>query len=256
MSQPGSHQPTPIEHYAIIGDTQTAGLVSIDGSIDWLCLPRFDSGACFAALLGDPSHGRWCLAPAGEVRRIRRRYRPGTLVLETELETAEGVVRLVDCMPPGELIPNVVRLVEGVSGRVTMRMELVIRFDYGWIVPWVRNLDGVLVAVGGPDALALRTPVAVHGAGLTSVAEFTVAAGERVPFVLTWFPSHDATPEHLDAAPAVAASERWWSDWSAQCTYQGPWREAVVSSLVTLKALTYAPTGGLVAAATTSLREQ
>src|SRR5688572_23109068 len=245
----------PIEDYALIGDTRTAALVGIDGSIDWLCLPRFDSGACFAALLGAPEHGRWLLAPAGQVRSTARRYREGTLVLETELATDGGVVRLVDCMPPGEEIPNVLRLVEGVSGEVAMRMELVIRFDYGWVVPWVRRQDGVLLAVGGPDALSLRTPAAVRGRGLTTVAEFTVRAGECVPFCLSWFPSHERTPEPWDVEEAVKSAEAWWRTWSARCTYQGPWREAVLGSLITLKALTYAPTGGIVAAPTTSLPE-
>ena len=244
-----------IEDYAMIGDTRTAALVCKDGSIDWLCLPRFDSGACFAALLGEPRHGRWLLAPRGDVARTSRRYRPGTLVLETEIATADGTVRIVDCMPPNEDVPNVLRLVEGVSGRVPMRMELVIRFDYGWVVPWVRSLDGVLVAIGGPDALALVTPVPVHGEGLTTVADFEVGAGDCVPFLLSWFPSHEPPPPALDVAGMVAESEAWWRAWSDRCDYQGPWREAVVGSLVTLKALTYLPTGGIVAAATTSLPE-
>jgi GH15 family glucan-1,4-alpha-glucosidase len=245
----------PIEDYAVLGDTRTAALVGKNGSIDWLCLPRFDSGACFAALLGDASHGRWQLAPVAEVRRVQRRYRDGTLVLETEFTTDDGVVRVVDCMPPDESIPNVLRQVEGVAGRVAMRMELVIRFDYGWAVPWVRKIGGALIAIGGPDALALRTPVAVHGEGLTSVAQFTVGAGERVPFVLSWYPSHERCPPAIDADAAIAAAETWWRAWSRRCTHAGPWREAVVSSLITLKALTYLPTGGIVAAATTSLPE-
>jgi GH15 family glucan-1,4-alpha-glucosidase len=153
----------PIESYALLGDTRTAALVGIDGSMDWLCLPRFDSPACFAALLGEPRHGRWLLAPREGVRGTRRHYRDGTLVLETEFATDAGVVRLVDCMPPDEAIPNVLRVVEGVSGRVSMRMELTIRFDYGWLVPWMRRIDGAHVAVGGPDALTLRTPVEAHG---------------------------------------------------------------------------------------------
>ena len=245
----------PIEDYAVLGDTRTAALVGRNGSIDWLCLPRFDSGACFAAILGDSRHGRWLLAPATPARQTRRRYRDGTLVLETEFITDTGTVRVVDCMPPWESIPNVLRLVEGVSGEVAMRMELIIRFDYGWVVPWVRRADGVLLAIGGPDALALHTPINVHGHGLSTVAEFTVAAGESVPFVLSWFPSHEAPPPAMDVTRLVADSETWWRTWSAQCTYQGPWREAVVGSLITLKALTYAPTGGIVAAATTSLPE-
>ncbi|HUS64667.1 MAG TPA: glycoside hydrolase family 15 protein [Kofleriaceae bacterium] len=246
-----------IEDYALIGDTRTACLVSRSGSIDWLCLPRFDSGACFASLLGDPRHGRWSIHPAdGSVRSTRRRYRDGTLVLETEFSTKTGVVRVVDCMPPGEALPNVVRLVEGVEGEVSMRMELIIRFDYGWVVPWVQTVQGVLHAVGGPDALTLRTPLAHRGEDLTTVADFVVRAGEQVPFVLTWHPSNTPDPEPLDAARAVAGAEAWWRAWSERCTYQGPWREAVVRSLITLKALTYSPTGGIVAAATTSLPER
>jgi GH15 family glucan-1,4-alpha-glucosidase len=244
-----------IESYALLGDTRTAALVGRDGSIDWLCLPRFDSAACFAALLGDARHGRWLVAPRGEVRSTRRRYREGTLVLETEFTTDSGVVRVIDCMPPDEEIPNVLRLVEGVSGQVAMRTELVVRFDYGWLVPWVRNLDGAFVAVGGPDALTLRTPVTLHGEGLITVGDFTVSAGERVPFLLSWHPSHEPSPPALDVTHMVSAAEAWWRAWSERCTYQGPWREAVLSSLVALKALTYAPTGGIVAAATTSLPE-
>jgi GH15 family glucan-1,4-alpha-glucosidase len=246
----------PIEDYALIGDTRTAALVGRNGSIDWLCLPRFDSEACFAAVLGEPRHGRWSLAPAGGSNQVTRRYLDGTLVLETEFATGTGTVRLVDCMPPDEDIPNVIRVVEGVDGQVAMRMELVIRFDYGWIVPWVRTVDGALRAVGGPDALTLHTPVTTHGENLTTVADFTVRAGERVPFVLTWHPSHTPPPPALDAGVAVTAAETWWRQWAAHCTYQGPWREAVLRSLITLKALTYSPTGGMVAAATTSLPER
>jgi GH15 family glucan-1,4-alpha-glucosidase len=245
----------PIEDYALIGDTQTAALVGRDGSIDWLCLPRFDSSACFAALVGDAGHGRWLLAPSAEVRRIRRRYRGNSLVLETEFETDQGTVRVVDCMPVRQAEPDLVRVVEGVAGDVPMRMELVIRFDYGSIVPWVRNLDGVLRAIGGPDALSLWSPVATHGQNLTTCAEFTVRAGERQPFLLVWHPSH-LSPEGVDPLAQVSDTEQWWEDWARRCTYQGPWRDAVVRSLVTLKALTYAPTGGMVAAATTSLPER
>jgi GH15 family glucan-1,4-alpha-glucosidase len=246
----------PIEDYALIGDTRTAALVSKSGSIDWLCLPRFDSAACFAAILGQPRHGRWLLAPPeGSVRSTRRRYRQDTLVLETEFATDAGVVRVVDCMPPDEDIPNVVRLVEGVEGEVSMRMELVMRFDYGWVVPWVRTVDGVLRAVAGPDALTLRTPVEHHGEDRTTISDFKVRAGERVPFALTWHPSNRPDPGALDVAAEIARAETWWRAWSSRCTYQGPWREAVLRSLITLKALTYTPTGGLVAAPTTSLPE-
>jgi GH15 family glucan-1,4-alpha-glucosidase len=247
--------PLAIEDYALIGDTRTAALVGKDGSIDWLCVPRFDSAACFAALLGEPRHGRWLLAPANALRRVTRRYRPGTLVLETEFTTDAGVVRVVDCMPPGESIPNVLRLVEGVSGEVPMRFELIIRFDYGWVVPWVRTIDGVLVAVAGPDALALHTPVRVHGEDLTSVAEFSVKPGQQVPFVLSWYPSHETAPADLNVGSLIHESEQWWRKWSDHCTYQGEWRDAVERSLITLKALTYLPTGGIVAAPTTSLPE-
>jgi GH15 family glucan-1,4-alpha-glucosidase len=249
--------PSRIEEYAVIGDTRTAALVGKDGSVDWLCLPRFDSGACFAALLGDGSHGRWQIAPSGGVRwTSRRRYRGDTLVLETEFATATGAVRVVDCMPPDEEVPNLVRLVEGVEGRVSMRTELVIRLDYGWIVPWVRTVDGVLRAVGGPDGLTVRTPVRMHGEDFKTVAEFTVSAGESVPFVLSWHPSSEPPPPELDAAAAVAAAELWWKQWAARAAYEGPWRDAVVRSLITLKALTYTPTGGIVAAVTTSLPER
>jgi GH15 family glucan-1,4-alpha-glucosidase len=246
-----------LEDYALIGDTQTAALVSIEGSIDWLCLPRFDSGACFAALLGDQSNGSWRIAPVGsEPARTSRSYRPGTLVLETEFVTDEGTVRVIDCMPVRGEAPDVVRIVEGVSGRVRMRMDLVIRFDYGRSVPWVRTTGHMLRAIAGPDALYLRTPVATRGEGLTTVAEFTVAAGERVPFVLTWHPSHLSSARAIDAERALADTEAWWTLWCGQCTTFGGHRDVVVRSLITLKALTYAPTGGLVAAPTTSLPEE
>lgn len=246
----------PIEDYALIGDTRTAALVSRSGSIDWLCLPRFDAAACFAALLGEREHGRWLIRPADDaIRATRRRYRTDTLVLETEFVTETGAVRVIDCMPPDEDVPNVVRLVEGLEGEVAMRMELVIRFDYGWVVPWVRKVDGVLRAVAGPDALTLRTPVEHHGEDRTTVATFQVRAGERVPFSLTWHPSTTSDPGPVDAAAEIARAEAWWREWAGRCTYQGPWRDAVVRSLITLKALTYSPTGGLVAAPTTSLPE-
>jgi GH15 family glucan-1,4-alpha-glucosidase len=249
--------PLRLEDYALIGDNETAALVGRDGSIDWLCVPRFDSGACFAALLGRPEHGRWLITPRGPVRRTRRAYREGTLVLETELETEEGVVRLIDCMPFRRRLPDVVRIVEGVRGRVPMTMELVIRFDYGSIVPWVRRMpDNALTAVGGPDALCLHTPVAHHGRDLTTVAEFVVGAGERVPFTLTWHPSYEPAPEPEDAEGALATTEATWREWSARSTYTGEWRDAVNRSLAVLKALVHRPTGGIVAAPTTSLPEQ
>src|ERR1700687_5627043 len=249
--------PSHIEDYALIGDCHTAALAARDGSIDWLCVPRFDSGACFAALLGRPEHGRWLLAPANGVRACRRRYRPGTLVLETEYETDDGAVTLVDCMPPRRDTPALVRLVVGTRGRVAMRMQLIIRFDYGSIVPWVRRAEGGGIwAIAGPYALALDTPVETRGEDLTTVAEFAVSAGERVPFVLHWHPSHATRPERIDAERAISSTERWWQTWSSRCSFQGPWRDPVVRSLITLKALTYAPTGGIVAAPTTSLPEQ
>ncbi len=245
----------PIEDYALLGDTQTAALVGLDGSIDWLCFPRFDSAACFAKLLGTEEHGRWLLAPAGTARATRRRYRPGTLVLETEFETEDGVVRVVDCMPPRTGDADVVRVVEGVRGRVRMAMQLVIRFGYGQVVPWVRTDHGDLIAIAGPDAVVLRTPVATAGANFTTVAEFDVEAGDRVPFVLTWFPSHDPLPRGINAARAIEDTQGWWEAWSSRCTYRGEWQDAVLRSLIVLKAMTYGPTGGVVAAATTSLPE-
>ena len=244
-----------IEDYGVVGDTHTAALVGRDGSVDWLCFPRFDSGACFAALLGDERHGRWLLAPAGGIRRVSRRYRPGTLVLETTFETEDGSVRIVDSMPPRRRHPNLIRIVDGLAGRVPMRMQLVARFEYGSIVPWVSRRRGLLSAVAGPEALTLRSPTELRGEELTTVAEFTVGAGESVPFVLTWHLSYERAPRPIDAHRAVAETEAWWREWSRRCSYEGEWKEAVQSSLVVLKALTYAPTGGLVAAATTSLPE-
>jgi GH15 family glucan-1,4-alpha-glucosidase len=245
-----------IEDYALIGDTHTAALVGVDGSIDWLCVPRFDSGACFAALIGEEGHGRWRLAPAGELRRTRRRYRDDTLVLETDFETAEGTARVLDFMPLRAQHCHLVRVVEGLTGSVPMSMELILRFDYGSIVPWVRRVDDALVAVGGPDAICIRSPVAFEGRDLTTVAEFRVARGDRVPFVLSWFASHRPLPKALEPHRALAETENWWRKWSARCTYTGEWRDDVVRSLITLKALTYRPTGGIVAAATTSLPER
>ncbi len=246
----------PIEDYAIIGDTQTAALVGRDGSIDWLCLPRFDSGACFASLLGTPEHGRWLIAPADTTVSHFRRYRPGTLVLEHDFETRSGAVRIIDFMPPRETRPDVVRIVEGLRGEVAMTMELVIRFDYGWTIPWVRTDNHLFRAVAGPNGLVLRSPVKTRGRDMKTIADFTVGKGERVPFVLTWYPSHEASPVALDPEQALADTLAYWGDWERDMTkVHGPWREAVHRSLITLKALTYAPTGGIVAAATTSLPE-
>lgn len=248
--------PLPIEDYALIGDCHTAALVGRDGSIDWLCLPRFDSGACFAALLGGPGHGRWLIAPAAEVHGVRRRYRDGTLILETEFETNEGAVRIIDCMPLSNERWDVLRIVEGLRGRVAMRMELIIRFDYGSIVPWVQRSGDTLLATAGPDTLELHTEVAVHGENMKTVAEFSVSKGERTHFALNYRPSHEATQQAIDPEQTLTATENNWRKWSERCTFQGRWRDAVVRSLITLKALTYAPTGGIVAAPTTSLPEQ
>jgi GH15 family glucan-1,4-alpha-glucosidase len=245
-----------IEDYAVIGDTQTLALISKRASIDWLCFPRFDSGACFAALLGSPEHGRWLLAPKGADTCRSRRYRGDTLVLESEFETPEGVVRVVDFMPIRGREPDVVRIVEGVSGSVAMRSELVIRFDYGSVLPWVRKLDGRLLAVAGPDALVLDAPVPHRGHGLTSAAEFEVRAGDRIPFVLTWYPSHEEVAASPSGLQALSETAEYWEGWVAKCRDAGEYREQVVRSLITLKALTYAPSGAIVAAGTTSLPEE
>ena len=247
--------PLRIEDYALIGDTQTAALVGRDGSIDWLCMPRFDSHACFAALLGDPAHGRWLVAPAETIASTERRYRGRTLTLETDFRTAGGAVRIVDCMPPRDHTVDLVRVVEGLEGEVRMQMELIIRFDYGSIVPWVRKIDGVLRALGGPDALSLWSPVKTYGKDLTTRAEFTVRAGEKLPFMLAWHPSHES-PRHVEPLQAVEDATAWWERWCDKCAYEGEWHDLVLRSLITLKALTFAPTGGIIAAPTTSLPEQ
>jgi len=248
--------PLPIEDYALIGDCHSAALVGRDGSIDWLCMPRFDSDACFAALLGTPEHGRWLIAPAAELTRSARRYRDGTLVLESDFETADGAVRIVDCMPQHDGRHDLVRIVEGLRGRVRMRMELVIRFEYGSIVPWVRDTGGALLATAGPDTLELHTRVPTRGEGLKTVADFEVDHGERVAFVLNYRASHEATTTAIDAEQALREAEAGWREWSARCSFGERWHEIVQRSLITLKALTYAPTGGIVAAATTSLPER
>jgi GH15 family glucan-1,4-alpha-glucosidase len=244
-----------IEDYALIGDCQTAALVGRDGSIDWLCFPRFDSPACFAALLGTPEQGRWRVAPTGAVRTVRRRYVGDTLVLETEFETDAGVVAVIDFMPVRDAAPDVVRIVEGRRGAVPVRSDLAVRFDYGSVVPWVQRADGGIAAVAGPNALRLRTPAETHGENLTTVSEFTVREGERVPFVLTWYRSFDPEPPPVDAEAALADTLAWWGGWATRCAYHGPRRDLVVRSLVTLKALQYLPSGGIAAAATTSLPE-
>jgi GH15 family glucan-1,4-alpha-glucosidase len=248
--------PLRIEEYGLIGDTQTAALVGRDGSVDWLCLPHFDSGACFAALLGDERHGRWLIRPAAPVHAMTRRYRPHTLILESEFETESGAVRLVDFMTPRRGEPDLIRIIEGLRGTVRMRMELALRFDYGSVVPWVRKIDGHLRAIAGPDAVSLWTDVPTYGRNLTTHAEFEVRQGDRVPFLLMWHPSHTTSPEPFDPVAAMDDTSRWWANWCGRCTYEGPWREHVVRSLITLKALTFAPTGGIVAAPTTSLPER
>ena len=245
-----------IEDYAFLSDTQTAALVGRDGSVDWLCFPRFDSGACFAALLGNRKNGRWAFTPKEETRATRRRYHEGTLILETEIETATGAIRLVDFMPPRGENPDIIRIVEGMGGEVEMTMELIIRFDYGRIVPWVRKRDDALEAIAGPDGLVLRTPIETRGEDLTTVAEFTVKEGDRIPFVLTWFASHKEQPRAIDPEQALRDTSSYWKQWAEKCEEFGEWHEPVVRSLITLKGLTYEPTGGIVAAATTSLPEE
>ncbi|MBB6348405.1 glycoside hydrolase family 15 protein [Nonomuraea muscovyensis] len=244
-----------IEDYALIGDMQSAALVARDGSIDWLCLPRFDSPACFAALLGGERNGHWWLGPTGRRPADRRRYRPDTLILESEWDTPTGTVRVIDFMPPRDVNPDVVRIVEGVSGTVEMSTQLRVRFDYGRIVPWVRRTDGHLQAVGGPDSVWLHSPVPLKGGDYAHRATFRVEAGQRLPFVFTWHPSHEPMPPQIHCETQLAETEAMWTEWVRRCSHQGPWRDAVVRSLITLKALTYAPTGGIVAAPTTSLPE-
>jgi GH15 family glucan-1,4-alpha-glucosidase len=244
-----------IEDYALLSDTETAALVGNDGSIDWLCFPRFDSPACFSALLGNPENGRWQLAPAGAVERVERHYRDSSLVLETTFHTETGSVAVIDCLPPRDGRLDLIRVVEGRGGHVPMRMHLTVRFDYGSIVPWVRRVPGGLLAVAGPDAMRLATPVDLHGEDFATLATFDVQEGDQVPFSLTWFTSNEDMPLPIDALTAVAATEAWWHDWSAQCTYDGDYADVARRSLLVLKALTHAPTGGIVAAATTSLPE-
>jgi GH15 family glucan-1,4-alpha-glucosidase len=245
----------PIEGYAVIGDTQTAALVGRDGSLDWTCFPRFDSGACFAALLGDRDNGRWKVAPRDAAHATRRRYRPDSLVLETDFETEHGAVRVVDFMPIRGDRPDLVRIVEGLAGTVKMEVDLVVRFDTGRVTPWVRRREDALTFTAGPDALCLRGDIEVHGHDLATVGRFDIRARERRTMTLTWFPSHQPLPPRTDPFAALAETEAWWKSWSARCKYEGPWREAVAGSLRVLKALTFGPTGGIVAAPTTSLPE-
>jgi GH15 family glucan-1,4-alpha-glucosidase len=246
-----------IEDYALIGDLQTAALVERGGSVDWLCFPRFDSAACFAALLGTPDHGRWLLAPVGDATSSRR-YLHDTLVLETTWETPDGVARVFDFMPPRGKAPDLVRIVEGVQGSVRMRSELIIRFGYGEVVPWVRHVGDVRQAVAGPDALSFSTPAPTRGEDMQTISEVTVEEGQRVPFVLTWYPSHGDPPARIDPEIALAETETFWRDWNARSSLDLPaeWRDVLQRSLMVLKALTYAPTGGIVAAPTTSLPER
>ncbi|MEU8620874.1 glycoside hydrolase family 15 protein [Streptomyces sp. NPDC048623] len=247
-----------IDDYALIGDLQTAALVGRDGSVDWLCLPRFDSAACFAALLGDEDNGHWRIAPKGATTCTSRRYAENSLVLETTWETRTGTVRVTDFMPQRDRAPDLMRIVEGVSGSVEMSSVLRLRFDYGSIVPWVRRADGHRVAIAGPDSVWLRSepPVKTWGQQFSTCSSFTVGAGEKVAFVLTWHPSHEPRPALVDPFEALEQSLADWRAWAARCTYDGPYRDIVVRSLITLKALTYAPTGGIVAAPTTSLPEE
>ena len=244
-----------IEDYALLGDLQTAALVSREGSVDWACFPRFDSGACFAALLGTPQHGRWLLAPAEPVLRTERRYLPGTLILETTHTTASGQVRVIDFMPPRGEAPDIVRIVEGISGQVTLHSELIVRFDYGHIVPWVRHVDDTRLATAGPDALVFRAAAPTRGEDFTTRSEMTVRPGERTPLVLTWFPSHKPVPEAIDPEAALQDTITYWADWLESRRPGQPLDAAVEQSLLVLKSLTYAPTGGIVAAPTTSLPE-
>jgi GH15 family glucan-1,4-alpha-glucosidase len=246
-----------IEDYALLGDCETAALVGRDGSIDWLCWPRFDSCACFAALLGGREHGRWLITTTDQAARVSRRYRDDTLILETDFETADGAVTLVDFMPPRGKTSDVVRVIVGRRGRVAVRSEFILRFDYGSLVPWVTRMeDGGLLAVSGPDMVVLRTPVQLRGKDFTTIGDFTVSAGQTIPFVLTYSASHLSPPAPIDAQKALVETEKFWRHWISRCTSAGKWSADVRRSLITLKALTYRPTGGIVAAPTTSLPEQ
>ncbi len=245
-----------LEDYGVIGDLHTMAIVGKNGSIDWLCLSRFDAPACFASLLGEENNGYWRIAPESEKVQVSRAYRHDTLVLETTFHTAEGTMRLIDFMPPDGHRRDIVRIVEGVSGSVAAKMRLVLRFDYGRTIPWVRHLPGNgIVAIAGPSAATIRADVPLRGEELTTIAEFTIEAGQRRAFVLSSHASHEPAPPVMDAEAALKNTEKFWRDWSAQCTYRGPWRDAVMRSLITLKALTYGPTGGITAAATTSVPE-
>ena len=246
-----------IEDYGLIGDLQTAALVSRDGSVDWLCLPRFDSASCFSALLGDERHGRWLVAPADKTHSISRRYRPGTLVLETDFETAEGIARVIDFMPQrGDGAPQLVRIVEGREGRVPMRTEISLRPDYGGVTPWVELVPGGMSAAAGPDAFRLCTSVALQTAEATVHGEFDAIEGVRERFVLSWHPSFETPPPVEDAESALVRTEAAWRDWSDRCTEDSEYRDEVLRSLIVLKGMTHELTGALVAAPTTSLPEE
>jgi GH15 family glucan-1,4-alpha-glucosidase len=247
----------PLESYGLIGDCQTAALVGRDGSIDWLCWPRFDSDACFAALLGQPSNGRWLITPSGDEIEVARRYRPDTLVLETTFTTPDGSVTLIDFMLPRGHTSDLIRLVRGDEGKVPMCMELVLRFGYGGTIPWVSRLDdGTVRAVAGPDMAVLRTPAKLWGENFKTMAMFTITAGKTLPFVLSYGPSHVPVPEPVDAEEALEDCEKFWREWTQSTKCDGPYADAIKRSLITLKALTYAPSGGIVAAPTTSLPER
>jgi len=246
-----------IEDYAVIGDCRTTALVCRDGSIDWLCVPRFDSAACFTALLGDKSNGRWLVQPAGKITKTSRQYRGESLILETHFTTSTGKVRVIDFMPPDSPDCSIVRLVECLEGRMAMRTELAIRFDYGVTIPWVSRRDSrTMTAVAGPHMLTFRTPAEVKGENMHSVAEFTLRKGESMPFVLAYSESFQPLPLSVDAHISLEETERYWRRWSGICKVKGKWRNAIMRSLLTLKSLSYAPTGGIVAAATTSLPEK
>ncbi len=247
--------PSRIEDYALIGDCHTGSLISRDGSIDWLCMPHFDSPACFAALVGTNDHGRWLIAPAGEIKNSKRRYRGDTLILETTFETETGTATIVDCMNPRSPSHEVLRLVVGDRGQVAMKMELAIRFDYGSTIPWLERTKGGIFATAGPDKLRLHTDVELHGEDFKTHAEFTVSEGQKIPFALAWCPSQADDPPAPDVEKSILETELWWREWVDRCTYKGQWRDAVLRSLITLKALTFAPTGAIVAAPTTSLPE-
>ncbi|MBV9489948.1 MAG: glycoside hydrolase family 15 protein, partial [Verrucomicrobia bacterium] len=246
-----------IEDYGFIGDTHTGAIVGVNGSIDWLGLPRFDSDACFAALLGNPGNGHWQISPAKPARSAGQRYRGNTLILETTFQTDDGEVKVTDFMSPRSGAPTLFRMVEGIRGAVDVTLHLTIRFNYGLAIPWVQRIEGGITAVAGPDALVLRSDVPLQGRNedLSTTAAFRVEAGTKKAFALSWYPSHEKPPAAPDADHALANTERFWEDWAGKCTYQGEARELVLRSLLTLKALTYAPTGGIVAAATTSLPE-